>query len=160
MLFYGFSHLKDFAFTIRSFKWISPARRKPKISNWTGVRSMFSLHVGQGFTFCRSIPRGDPFGARVAGTSFVAGIRIIDDELCIFRMFQVLWQMFIFVLSSRLCKNDMFFLPCNGGWLGSAPEIPWGGSGFSEGSGPPKHWPQNLKIKCSDDFLQLLLVVD
>ena len=36
------------------------------------------------------------------------------------------FQMFIFVifvLSSRLCKNDMFFLPCNGGWLGSAPCI-------------------------------------
>lgn len=157
MLFYGFSHLKDFAFTIRSFKWISPARRKPKISNWTG--SSFDV-----FSPCWA---GKPSAgtsciqnwARVGFSSFVAGIRIIDDESCIFRMFQVLWQMFIFVLSSRLCKNDSSFCLVMADGLDlhlRSHVLEW----LLPRLRTTKAIPQNLKIKCSDDFLQLLLVVD
>lgn len=93
--------LGHYAQTVRSFKWISPARRKPKISNWTGSLSDVFSPCWAGKLSAGPYLGGIHLGP--AGTSFVAGIRIIDDELCIFRMFQVLWQMFIFVLSSRLC---------------------------------------------------------
>ncbi len=135
-----------YAQTVRSFRWISPAHKKPRISNWTGVRCF--QHVGLGNLLGTYLVY--PFGP-VLLFQFCSGIGII----MYIQNVKVLWPPLICLKFQAVFIIAIFGLEMPYGFL--APEMFFSCTvfitlcqlhrGFSRGSGPPNHyWPQNLKI--------------